>query len=908
MKLRTQFERVPRLAALWLCFVVGIPATAEAAVRVGQLRCEYTENPLGIDVPQPRLSWIIEASQQGFRQGGYRIVVATSPALVKGNIGDLWDSKMVSSDQSIQVAYEGKTLVSRQRCYWKVMVWDRRGQPVGSSDVDWWEMGLLGPEDWRAEWIAGSTDINALPAPMLRRAFSVRPGLKQARVYVCGLGYYELRLNGRKVGDHILDPGYTRYDKRVLYATYDVTAALKSGKNALGVVLGHGWFNVQTKAVWYFDKAPWRAAPRLRLQLRLEYENGQFEEILTDENWRSSTGPVIANSIYGGETYDARLEQPGWDLADYADARWQTARLVAAPKGRLVAQLMPPIKVSKTIAPVRLTEPKAGVFLFDLGQNFAGFARLNVAGPAGATVVMKYGERLNPDGTLDQSAIAQHLIKTNPPQPFQTDTYILRGQGKETWEPRFVYHGFQYVEVTGFPGKPTLQSLVGRVIHTAVPEAGHFACSNPLLNRIWQNTRWAYLSNLQGIPTDCPHREKNGWTGDAHLAAEQAFYNFFPPAFYTKWLNDLGDEQQPGGELPGIVPTSGWGYAWGNGPAWDSAFCLIPFYLYEYYGDTQVLRDHYEGMRRYVDYLTTKADHGIVSIGLGDWCPFDTETPVAITSTAYYYRDAQIVAQAAGLLGRPVDAQKYQTLAAEIRKAFNQRFYDPQTSQYANGSQTALSCALYQGLVEPDLQAAVVSNLVANVERRQGHLDCGILGTKYLLNALLDNGRADVAYRVAAQHTLPSWGQWVEQGATTLWENWRGAESRNHIMFGDVSAWFYKALAGINGDPKAPGFKRFIIKPQVVGDLEWVAADFASPHGRISSEWKKIGRGLRINVAVPANTTALVFVPASSPDSVDVNGGASAGSPGIESVRQQAGAAVFQVGSGQYQFNVRAVR
>jgi alpha-L-rhamnosidase len=892
------------LLAGWLLgagLALGLSAVA-GSVSIEKLRCEYLDDPLGLDTPQPRLSWVLESEQRAQAQTAYQVLVASSDALLKANTGDLWDSGAVASDQTAQVVYGGKALSSCQRCYWKVRVWDKDSQVSAYSSPGCWEMGLLSPQDWQGQWIAATADTNSLPAPLIRRTFPVTGKLKQARAYICGLGYYELHINGKKIGDHLLDPGYTRYDRRALYVTYDVTDALREGMNAVGVILGNGWYNVQTRAVWDFHLAPWRAAPKLLMQLRLEYTDGQVETVSTDGRWTTSMGPITFDSIYGGETYDAREEKPGWDTPGYNDATWGVVRVVSAPGGKLAAQAMPPIQADESIRPVKLTEPKPGVFVFDMGQNFAGFAELRLRAAAGTKVVMKYGERLGKDGTVDRTDIQQHVAHVDPNQQYQTDTYITKGEGLESWHSRFDYHGFQYVEVTDYPRKPMLDTLSGVFIHSAVPVAGEFKCSNPLLNKIWRAGRWSYLSNLQGIPTDCPHREKNGWTGDAHLAAEQGLLNYAPAAVYTKWINDLGDEQRASGELPGIVPTSGWGYKWGNGPAWDSAFLLIPFYLYQYCGDTKVLCDHYDGMKRYVDYLTSKAKGGIVDIGLNDWAPFKTSTPADITSTAYYYRDTQIVALTAGLMRNEADARKYNELAASIKQAFNGKFYHPETGLYGNGSQTALSCALYQGLVEPANRSRVLSNLVAAVEKTNGHIDTGILGAKYLLNTLLENGRADVAYRVASQKDLPSWGWWIEQGATTLWEQWNGTESRNHIMFGDISAWFYKALAGINLDPAAPAFKHIIIKPNVVGGLTSAEASYDSVRGRIVSDWKVAKGRLDLKVTIPVNTTATVYVPVIDAAAIKEGGKPVAEAAGVKSLRVEDGCALFEVGSGTYHF------
>ena len=910
------------LAVLAACLWLGF--TSNASVQVERLRCEYLDNPLGIDTPQPRLGWVLTSSERGQKQAAYQILVASSEAALKKSQGDMWDSGKVASDETTQIRYAGQALASRQACFWKVRSWDQAGKPAESKPARW-EMGLLQPSDWGAKWIARTTDTNSQPAPLLRRAFSLDRKVKQARAYVCGLGYYELYLNGEKVGDHILDPGYTRYDRRALYVTYDVTDLLQRGPNAIGVILGNGWFNCHTKAVWNFHEAPWRAAPKLLLHLRVDYADGRSETIVSDASWKCATGPIVFDSIYGGETYDARLENPAWATAKCDDSKWEPVQLVAPPGEAVVrqqigsdlavvgalfhppawqlsAQMMPAIKVHETLKPAKVSEPKPGVFLFDIGQNLAGMAELHVKGPAGARVQMRYGERLAPDGTLDTRDIEQHVKKLGQEQQHQTDTYILKGSGKEeVYVSRFAYHGFQYVEVTGFPGRPTLDSLRARFIHSAVPPAGEFTCSSPLFNRINRAADWSFLSNLQGIPTDCPHREKNGWTGDAHLAAEQAQFNFFPVTVHQKWINDLGDEQKPTGQLPGIVPTSGWGYSWGNGPAWDSSFLLIPWYEYVYYGDTENFRRHYDGMKRYVDYFTTRAQGGIVKIGLNDWAPWKTKTEAGITDTAYYYVDTKIVARAAELLGNKADADKYTALAASIKAAFNQKFYHADTASYDNGSQTALSCALYQGLVEPANQARVLANLVTAVERANNHLDTGILGTKYLLNALLENGRADVACRMVAQKDQPSWGWWLEQGATTLWEQWNGSESRNHIMYGDVSAWFYKALGGIQPDPQAPGFKHFTVAPQVVGGLTSARASYDSIRGPIVSDWKVANGEFRLTLTIPANTTATVSLPI---DGLVLEGGKSvAKSEGLKFLRTEGGRSVLEAGSGTYRFS-----
>lgn len=890
-----------------LVALFGVAVCLQAA-NVARLRCEYLENPIGIDATQPRLSWNMESDERGQLQSAYQVLVASDESLLAEGKADLWDSGRVDSDQSLNVVYGGKPLQSNQRCYWTVRIWDKNGHVTcyGKSAV--WQMGLLAPEDWHGKWIAGSTDINSKFAPFLRRGFEINQPIKRATVYVCGLGYYELHLNGKRVGDHLLDPGYTRYDKRDLYVGYDVTENLWKGANVIGAILGNGWYNVQTRAVWEFDKAPWRAAPKLLLELRIELADGTTQVIATDEQWHTSNGgPITFNSIYGGENYDARAEFKGWDTTDLNYSAWPPALIVDAPKGKLVAQTMPAIKATEVFEPKSITEPKPGVYVIDFGQNMAGFVQLSVSGPAGTTVKMKYGERLETNGLLDQSIIAFHVHRMDASQQFQSDSYTLKGKGTETWHSQFSYYGFQYVEVTGFPGKPTAKNFRAYFIHSAVPSVGTFQCSNELFNKIWRNGRYSYLSNLQGIPTDCPHREKNGWTGDAHLACEQGLFNYDSLPVYEKWLNDLNDEQQPSGELPGIVPTSGWGYKWGNGPAWDSALVLIPYYLYEYNGDTRVLADHYDAMKRYVDYLTSRTKDHIINFGLPDWAPVDTKTPTDITSTAYYYRDAQVVALAAQILGKEIDAQKYSGLAATIKTAFNNKFYKPETGEYGNGSQTSLSCALYQGLCEPANREHVISNLVANVHHHNDHIDTGILGAKYLLTALSDNGQAQLAAKVANQKTQPSWGWWITQGATTLWEQWNGNDSRNHIMYGDILAWFYKTVAGINPDPQSPGFKHFIIKPERIGQS--AKGTYNSVYGLIVSDWYYLKNNrFCLNVTVPPNTTATICLPTKDAQQIEEDGQRLGKNGGIKNVSTKGAVTLVEAGSGIYRFTTAVSR
>jgi len=875
-----------------------------------KLRTEYLTNPLGLDAPQPRLSWNVEGEGRSRKQVAYQIIVSSSEDDLRVGRGNLWDSGEVASSETNAIRYAGSSLASGQRAWWCVRIRDEAGQISAWSEPAFWEMALLSPDDWRGQWIGrapfgGTAKRVNTPPPLLRHKFKLEGKVRRARVYLAGLGYHELSLNGQRIGDHLLDPGYTRYDRRVLYVTHDVTAMLQSGENVIGVMLGNGWYNVETLAVWLFDAAPWRAAPRLKLELRVDYQDGRTVAIASDETWKTCDSAITFSSIYSGESYDARREQPGWDRPGFDDGAWTPAIVVDAPKGKLTAQAMHPIRLDRTLRPVSVRELSPGRFLVDAGQNLTGNAELALSAPAGTTVTLRYGEALAADGSLDQEDMARFIIKRDPSQDTQTERYTFKGQGMERWHSRFTYHGFRYVEVTGVPGKLTADDIAIRYFHTDLPLVGRFESSNALLNKIWEAGRWSYLSNFFGIPTDCPHREKNGWTGDAHIALEQGLFYADGIANYHKWIGDLADEQGINGAFPGIVPSSGWGYQRYNGPAWDSAFLLIPWQLYEYYGDDSLLRENYEGFKKYVDYLGTRAHEHIVGFGLGDWAPWMTRTPVDVTDTGYYYRDAQLVATLARRFGHSKDEEKYSVLAADIRTAFNRKFYDSSTGVYSIGSQTAQATALYQELVELGNDGRVTAVLVEGIEKSGRHLDFGLLGSKYVLNSLSERGRTDLAYAIASQKTQPGWGWWIEQGATTLWEQWNGTESRNHTFLGDVNAWMMKYLVGIRVDPSAPGFKNVIIGPNPVGDLTYAKGHYDSVRGRIVSEWTLRDGVFELRITIPANTTASVLLPAGEKATIEEGGRLLSEAAGVRSIGRNASRATLSVGSGSYVFRVR---
>jgi alpha-L-rhamnosidase len=850
------------------------------------LRCEYLTAPLGIDTPKPRLSWVLDSSDRNQAQTAYQILVTSSDGAM------VWDSGKVVSAQQLHIPYGGPALTSGQRVSWTVRVWDRDGAPSAASAPATWEMGLLSAADWKGKWIAGSTALvdPPAPAPFLRKTVALSKTVNSARIYVAAAGYYELYVNGQKMGDEVLAPGFTRFDRRLLYVTHDVTASLQQGTNVIGLVLGNGFFNQTVGTDWGFEKAPWRATPRALVQAQITFTDGTSQTVVSDDTWHFATGPILYDQVRSGETYDARLEKTDWAAAAYQeDASWKPALTVSGPAGVLSARMFPPIKVTQSLPAKSVKSPKAGTYVFDFGQNLAGWVRLSLSGPAGTSITLRYGERIAADGTVDQTIIKQGNFGR-----LQTDTFIMKGQGTEVWEPRFEYNGFQYVEISGLTSSPSLDIAVARAVNTAFDAVGQFSSSNALFGKIFEATRWSYRSNFQSVPTDCPQREKNGWMADAHLAAEQAMFTYDNAAGYTKWIRDIADEIMASGALPGIVPTNGWGYSWGNGPAWDSAFFVIPYYLYLYYGDTQILTANYDKLQRYLDYLNSRDYFTANPSGwLGDWVnPGDT-TPEAVTHAGYHVFDATLLSTVAGWLGKTDDAAKYAKMAADVKVKFQQKFYDASNGQVATGSQTALAAALFQNLVDGADRTKVLSALVAKIGAKGNHLDTGCLGTKYLPWALTEAGRADLFYTIATKTDFPSWGSWIGKGATTLWEDWQGSNSLNHIFLGDITAWFFRALAGINPDPSAPGFAKIIIRPEIVGDLKSAHGETKTMRGLIISDWV-LATDLTLKVTVPANTTATVHVPAMNQKNVTADAAAF--------VRSEAGRQIYAIGSGTYRF------
>lgn len=827
------------------------------------LKSDHLENPIGIDNPSPRLSWNIDDTRAGAKQTAYQILVGTDSLDVVSGKGNQWDTKKQTASD-ILVTYAGEKLSPYTKYYWKVKVWDMENKE-SSSSVNSFETGMMNIKNWQGAWIGDGKDINYEPAPYFRKQFTTNKTIKSARAYIAVAGLYELYINGEKIGNHRLDPMYTRFDRRNLYVTYDVTEQLQNGKNAIGVLLGNGWYNHQSKAVWDFDRAPWRNRPTFCMDLRITYSDGSVETIPTDLSWKTSSGALVFNSIYTGEHYDARLEQKGWNTPDFDDSQWHGVGYRGAPSQNVTAQQIRPIHNVLTLPAKSVNKINDHTYVFDFGQNMSGVTKINVSGEVGTEVRIKHGERLFDNGRIDMSNIDVYYRGDKEKDPFQTDILILSGNEDE-YMAKFNYKGFRYVEVTSDkPIELNQNSLTAYFMHSDVPPVGNINTSSELINKLCWATNNAYLSNLMGYPTDCPQREKNGWTGDGHLAIETALYNFDGITVYEKWLADHRDEQQPNGVLPDIIPTGGWGYGTDNGLDWTSTIAIIPWNLYMFYGDSKPLADCYENIKRYVNYVDRISPNHLTIWGRGDWVPVKSRSNKELTSSIYFYADAKILANAAKLFNKQDDYKHYTALAEKIKNAVNEKYLNRETGIYADGSQTELSVPLFWKIVPEDMIAKVAQNLAKKVEEAGFHLDVGVLGAKAILNALSENGYPLTAYKVAAQDTYPSWGWWIVNGATTLLENWDLKAERdisdNHMMFGEIGGWFYKGLGGIFPDPEQPGFKHILLRPNFVKELKHFEAKHNSPYGEIISKWEWKKNTILCEIVIPANSSATLYLP-----------------------------------------------
>ncbi|SEQ99291.1 family 78 glycoside hydrolase catalytic domain [Pedobacter rhizosphaerae] len=896
-----------------------------AQIKIVDLTCDYKSNPIGIDHLQPVLNWKIQSAKHNIKQTAYQILVADNARDLAQNKGNIWDSKKVNTSQSLQIIYSGQKLMATKAYYWKVKVWDNQNQATWSEPA-FWQMGLWSAADWKgAKWIAyeklADTNVNILPTdgkkdkfnannvlPMFRKSFRVSKEIKRATVFISGLGHFEMHLNGQKVGDDFLSPGWTKYDKEALYVAYDLTKQLKQGENVIGVLLGNGFYYVPPVKERYRKLKSAFGYPKLICRLQITYTDGTTADILSNPTWKIAPSAITFSSIYGGEDYNANLEQHGWDLPGFSDLKWKNALTVDGPA--LKAQKEEPVKIFENFSAKKISAVNGGDWVYDLGQNASAIIEIKVRGKKGDTVRFTPAELLKADGSVTQKNIGG-------PSYF---TYVLKGEGIETWRPRFTYTGFRYVQVKGAvpAGKepnsalPVLEALKGLHIRNAAEKVGTFTSSNSLFNKTNDLIDWAIKSNMVSVFTDCPHREKLGWLEELHLMGSSVRYNYNAASLFKKALEDMKNSQLDNGLIPEIAPEYV-KFEWGgdmfrDSPEWGSSGILMPWYLYQWYGDKQAIIDYYPMMQRYISYLGTKADNHILSQGLGDWYDLGPKppgvsqlTPMGVTGTAIYYYDLTILNKMATLLEKKADALKYEQLAAQVSKAFNDKFYNPQTKQYATGSQAANAMAVFMGLVADQDKHLVVDNLVKDIRDRNNSLTAGDIGYRYVLRVLEDAGRSDVIFDMNSRSDVPGYGMQIEKGATALTESWAALPtvSNNHFMLGHLMEWFYSGVGGISQEDDGIAFNKIRIYPQVAGDLKSAKTTYNSPHGLIATDWKKVNESFEIAVDIPANTRANIYLPIQVNQNIKEENKAP-----FTRLKDEKGRAKIEVGSGHYKFKV----
>jgi alpha-L-rhamnosidase len=925
-----------------------------ADFQVAHLRCEYLVEPLGLDEPAPRLSWVLESGRRGARQAAYRVRVASSSERLAKDEGDLWDSGRVASDRTTHVVYAGRPLRSREVCHWDVEVWDEAGNTARSARAVW-TMGLLEPADWSARWIAADPEIlrrdpeavaPTLTEPgtpaLFRREFEVPGPVKRATLYASARGLFELRANGRRVGEDIFAPEWTDYDKRIHYRTYDLAGVIVPGRNALAAVLGDGWWSGYVG--WQETRGRYGSLENsVMVQLEIELVDGRFLTVGTDRTWVCNSGPILASDFMMGEIYDARRERAGWDCPDGAGRAvlcppksaaaasgvaappWIAAREVAAPPVPLVAQRSEPVRVVESLAPVSVNEVRPGRFIYDLGQNITGWVRLRVQAPAGTRVTLRHGERLNPDGTL----YTENLRRARA-----TDHYVCRGGGEEAWEPRFTFHGFQFVELTGLPSAPGREAVTGCVVSSATASAGKFECSHAGVNRLWLNGLWSQRDNFLSVPTDCPQRdERLGWMGDAQVFLRTASCNMDVAAFFTKWMIDVEDAQTVEGVFPDTAPRLREGENFvglgnlGGSAGWADAGVIIPYTIWRVYGDRRILERHYRAMVKWVDWIASHNPNGLrvnqLANNYGDWLcipsdtSFGTHSPMKnLLATAYWANDCRMLARIAGELGRDADAGRFQEKYEHIRAAF-QKEWLCEDGRLRVETQTAYLLALAFDLLPEDRRVAAADHLVENIRALDWHLSTGFIGISHLNPQLTLAGHGEVAYRLLLRDDYPSWLYPVKHGATTIWERWNGwthqdgffnpqMNSFNHYSLGSVGEWLFRHVAGIELDPEAPGFQRFVLRPFIAHGLDFARASYRTLHGEIVSDWKLAGGTLTWAVRIPANTTARVCVPGAAGAAVTEGGVAIERSEGLRVIGREGKFLVCEAASGSYRFESTA--
>ncbi|XHR92950.1 family 78 glycoside hydrolase catalytic domain [Mucilaginibacter sp. UC70_90] len=913
------------ISLLFLLLPFGLFAQS---LKVLNLQCEYKTNPLGIESLKPKLSWQIQSDARNTTQTAYRVLVADDAAKLAGNNADVWDSGKVPSRASLQVLCNGKPMQAAKTYYWKVMVWDNHGKASAWSSTASWQIGLLTKKDWYgADWIAYDRLPDSLAIvpfyhgkgpkklgvandvlPLIRKNFNVDGKLKKATLYLCGLGHFELSLNGKKVGDHFLDPGWTKYDKQALYVPFDVTNQLLAGKNTVGVALGNGFYYIPRDRR-YRKLTGAFGYPKMICRLMLEYDNGKVENVVSDGSWKTAPSPVTFSSIYGGEDYNANLEQPGWNTNNFDDSKWRNVvKVDGIPE--LNAQMAEPLKIMQELKPQSKKQLANGAWIYDLGQNFSGIPQITVQGKEGDTVRITPAELANEDGSANQKASGS---------PHYYD-YVLKGNGVETWHPLFTYYGFRYLQVQGAVPQnevnpkqlPVIVDIKGLHARNAAKTVGSFACSNELFNKTFKLIDWAMKSNMASVFTDCPHREKLGWLEEAHLVGSSLHYNYDIVGLARKCINDMRISQTEDGLIPEISPEYvKFDEPFRDSPEWGSNAVILPWYVYQWYGDKEVLAQNYDMIKRYLAYLDKKSQNHLLYQGLGDWYDLGPKppgvsqlTPKGITATSLYYYDLNIAGKIATLLGKNDDAASYKKSAVEVKQAYNKTFFNTDTKQYGTGSQAANAMSVYAGLVEPQYKAAVVKNIVKDIRDRGNALTAGDIGYRYLLRVLDDEGLSDIIYDMNSRADVPGYGYQLAHGATALTESWAAlpSVSNNHFMLGHLMEWFYSGLAGIRPTDDAIAFNKIEIRPETVGNVTWAKANYQSPYGNILSSWTKAKGQFKLEVKIPANTTASIFLPVKGGVAIMVDGQNIKARHDLKFIGYHDGKAEIKVGSGNYTF------
>jgi len=895
-------------------------------IEVTNLQCYNMVNPLGIDSQIPILSWNLISKQRNVTQIAYRIIVSDNINSIKKNIGTIWDSKKVNANQSIQIEYKGKKVVSQKIYYWRVMVWDNKGNQSTWSSIAHWQMGLLTPSDWKnAQWIGYEKmpdSLKVVPAihgngkntskinevlPLLRKEFTVKKQIKNATAFISGLGHFDFSLNGKKIGDHFLDPGWTQYNKHAMYVTFDITKQLVHGKNAIGIMLGNGFYYVPNERYRKLTGA--FGFPKMIGLITLNYTDGSTENIITDQSWKTHSGPITFSSIYGGEDYDATLEKAGWNTIDFEDKNWNNAVIVNKIPV-LNSQTAFPLKILDTFNVKKITTPKNGIWVYDMGQNASAIPKITVKGKKGDKIRITPSELLNDEGMITQEAVGA-------PVYFQ---YTLKGNEEEIWQPQFTYYGFRYVQIEGavpqeksnLNNSPVITNLQSLHIRNAATTIGEFSCSNSLFNQIFNLINWAIKSNMVSVLTDCPHREKLGWLEEAHLVGSSIRYNYDIASLCKKIVKDMMNSQTEDGLIPDIAPEYvQFGAGFRDSPEWGSNSIIMPWYMYKWYGDKQILKEAYPMMKRYIGYLQKKANNNILSHGLGDWFDIGPKTlgesqltPKGITATAYYFYDLKIISKVANLIGKQPESKEYENLALKVKTAFNNSFFDDETKQYGTGSQTANAMAIFMELVALEDKDAVLENIVKDIRNKGNALTAGDIGYRYLVQVLEDNGRSDVIFDMNSRSDVPGYGYQLAHGATSLTESWQAYRnvSNNHFMLGHLMEWFYSGLGGIKQEKTSIASKQIVIRPETVGDISWAKTSYISPYGKITTDWMKSDTAFELITEIPVNTTAIIYIPTNNSSGIIESGKLLKKGSSIKLLKYEKGKAVLKVGSGIYNF------